>query len=96
VLPLALTVSGLCLAVAWAAIRAQRGRVDTGVEGLTGEIATVTEDLAPEGKVFVRGEVWNATTTGPALCRGARVAVERVDGLHLVVGPLGEPPTERS
>ena len=42
--------------------------------------------LGPEGKVFVHGELWNATATS-TLASGTRVRVRAVDGLHLRVEP---------
>jgi membrane-bound serine protease (ClpP class) len=44
------------------AIRARRNKVQTGQEGLIGEIAVVRVPLAPEGTVFVMGEMWNAVS----------------------------------
>jgi membrane-bound serine protease (ClpP class) len=43
--------------------------------------------LAPAGKVFVHGEIWDAValTEVPA---GEKVVVERVDGFRLSVKPV--------
>jgi membrane-bound serine protease (ClpP class) len=67
-------------------LRARRGRVTTGSEGMIGEIGVARTPLGPEGKVFVHGELWNATARG-AIAEGARVRVAGVNGLHLVVEP---------
>ena len=43
------------------AVRARRGKVVTGEKGLIGELGMAQTTLRPEGKVFVHGELWNAT-----------------------------------
>ncbi len=59
------TVGGFMLAVGWLIVRAQWRRATTGVEGLVGQRAVVRERVATVGKVFVRGEYWNAVSDGP-------------------------------
>ena len=68
------------------AVRARRNKVLTGSEGLIGEVAVAQTSLAPAGKVFVHGEIWDAVSSSnvPA---GERVRVQRVDGLRLSVEP---------
>jgi membrane-bound serine protease (ClpP class) len=72
------------------ALRARRNKITTGIEGLIGEVAIAQTPLAPSGKVFVHGEIWDAvaTTNVPA---GERVVVHKVDGLQLKVDPVQEP-----
>jgi membrane-bound serine protease (ClpP class) len=69
------------------ALRAHRNKVVTGAQGLVGETAIVQSALSPQGKVFIRGELWDAVaaTNLPA---GQMVIVRRVDGLTLYVDPL--------
>jgi membrane-bound serine protease (ClpP class) len=101
ILPLALAVTLLCAIVVRFAIRAHRSKVSTGQEGLVGKTATVTEELAPDGKVFVHGEIWNAVTEGGPIPNGARVKIIGVDELMLTVAPVGverlpsDPPDQR-
>ena len=71
------------------ALRARRGRVTTGREGMIGEIGVARTQLQPaalepSGKVFVHGELWNATAK-TSLAAGARVRVAGVEGLQLIV-----------
>jgi membrane-bound serine protease (ClpP class) len=66
--------------------RLLRHRVRTGPEAFAGMTAEVVEDLDPEGRVRVRGELWNASSTLPVTA-GERVVVRRVDGLRLEVEP---------
>lgn len=68
------------------AIRARRNKTVTGQEGLIGEIGIVRAPLAPEGKVSVMGELWNAISPAPADI-GSRVRVRAVHGLQLEVEP---------
>jgi membrane-bound serine protease (ClpP class) len=66
------------------ALRARRGRVTTGREGMIGEIGVARTQLEPSGKVFVHGELWNATAK-TSVAAGSRVRVASVDGLQLIV-----------
>jgi membrane protein implicated in regulation of membrane protease activity len=53
-------------------------------------------DLAPRGKVFVRGELWNAVSERP-VAAGEGVEIVDADGLTLRVRPAGTRPAgERS
>ena len=67
-------------------VRARRNKVETGSEAMVGEIGSAFSPLAPEGKIFVHGEYWNAVSPVPVPA-GARVRVTAVDGLTLTVEP---------
>ena len=69
------------------AVRARRNKVVTGAQGLVGEIGVARTSLAPEGKVFVHGELWNALSSLPVGV-GEMVVVRRIDGLRLEVEPV--------
>jgi membrane-bound serine protease (ClpP class) len=90
VLPGALLLAGGCAVAMRLALRAQRERVTTGVEGLPGEIGLVTRDVAPGGKVLVHGELWDAVTEGEAIARGQRARVVRVDDMVLRVEAVAD------
>lgn len=68
------------------AIRARRNKVTTGVEGLVGEIGVTQTALAPSGKIFVHGEIWNAVATAQ-IPSGQKVRIKKVDGLCVEVEP---------
>jgi len=68
------------------AVRARRNKVVTGEQGLIGEIGIAQTTLAPAGKVFVHGELWDAVSTVPVPA-GERIVVRQVDGLTLRVDP---------
>ncbi|MGD0792877.1 MAG: nodulation protein NfeD [Terriglobales bacterium] len=69
------------------AVRARRNKIVTGKQGLIGEIGIAQSTLAPTGKVFVHGELWDAVSsvTVPA---GERIVIRQVDGLTLRVDPV--------
>jgi membrane-bound serine protease (ClpP class) len=63
-----------------------RYRVQTGAEGLVGRTAEVIVACAPDGRVKLSGEIWNARCEVP-MANGERVRVVSVEGLTLVVEP---------
>lgn len=65
-------------------IKARANKVVTGDVGMAGLIGVAHTALDPEGKVFVRGEYWNATADQPVEA-GSKVRVLEVDGLKLKV-----------
>ena len=69
------------------ALRARQSKVVTGEQGLVGSIGVVRSPLAPQGKVFVNGELWDAYA-GVPLQAGEQVRVVGVTGLVLEVEPL--------
>lgn len=68
------------------ALKARANKIVTGAQGLVGEIGVAQTALAPQGKVFIHGELWDAMSaqTIPA---GQAVVVRQVDGLQLRVDP---------
>jgi len=68
------------------ALRARRNKRASGPEAMIGEIGTAQTPLAPQGKVAVHGEIWNAVaSTNVSL--GENVRVTAVDGLTIRVEP---------
>jgi membrane-bound ClpP family serine protease len=83
-------------AAAWALLvtrktaRAQRARIRSGSEALSGQVGVVRRWSAADGQVFVAGALWRAhhdcaDVDGGALNEGEPVVVERVSGLTLSV-----------
>jgi len=66
------------------ALAAQRRKAVTGEAGMIDAVGVARTDLDPEGKVTVRGEVWDARAQGKIL-KGTRVRVRGLDGLTLLV-----------
>ena len=73
------------------AVRARRNKRATGAEGMIGEVGCAVTELAPEGKVFVHGEYWNAAATSPVHA-GDRVKITKIEQLKLTVEPVPEGP----
>lgn len=65
-------------------LRARGNRVATGAEAMIGEIGITRTPLGPDGKVFVHGELWNATANRE-IPEGTRVRVRGVQGLRVLV-----------
>jgi membrane-bound serine protease (ClpP class) len=83
-IPAILVASGFFIVVIWLAIKAQMRKHFTGVEAMTGTEAEVVTDIDNEGKVFLKGEYWKATSEKP-IKKGAKVKVIKVEGLSLIV-----------
>jgi membrane-bound serine protease (ClpP class) len=66
------------------AVKAHRRKPISGSEGLVGETGRADSDLAPEGKVFVRGEYWEAWCD-ERIAKGEKVAIVAVEGMRLKV-----------
>lgn len=66
-------------------VQARRRRPTTGRESLVGKIAQTRTDLAPEGTVFVSGELWRAVSENGSIPSGQPVRVVAAEGLRLRV-----------
>ena len=76
------------------AVRSFRLKVQTGVEGMIGEEGIAKTEVSADGRVFIHGELWNASSAQP-IPAGARVRITAVQGLRLQVesvspAPLGD------
>ena len=85
-LPLFLSFSATVLLLVFVVLRSTRKKALSGMDGLVGEMGTVERAIADGmgGKVFVHGELWDASASGPVPA-GARVVVTRVEGMKLNV-----------
>ncbi len=91
ILPTLFLVSGFFVLVAGLVFRAQISKPKTGSKGLVGEIGIVKKALAPEGKVFVHGELWSARSD-KTVEEDTKVRVVNVVNLMLQVEPADESP----
>ena len=89
VLPLALAIAGVMSFIVVLVTRAQAEHVATGREGMIGELGQAATDLAPEGKIFVHGEIWDARAA-THVGRGDEVRVTGVKGMLLIVEKMGD------
>jgi membrane-bound ClpP family serine protease len=89
-IPIAAVLTTLLVVATRKSLTVRRQRVQGGSEGLIGRIGVVRHAVAPEGDVFVSGELWHARQCvteddEPELVEGEKVVVERVHGLTLTV-----------
>ncbi len=68
---------------------AHKGKVVTGAEGMVGEKGTVIRGFEERGQVQIHGEIWSAQSDVP-LKRGDRIAVEKLEGMVLIVKKIDE------
>ncbi len=88
-LAISIPLGAITVFLATIALRARLKKDMLGPRGLVGEMGVARTPLAPEGKVWIGGELWNAVAEGPPLGVGQRVQVREVEGLVLHVGPAG-------
>ena len=79
-----IVVSIFFVSVATLAFKAQLAKPMTGESGLMDETGVVIKELNPDGKVFIHGEQWYATSTVPVK-KGAKIRVVKVNNLVLEV-----------
>ncbi|MBI4390948.1 MAG: nodulation protein NfeD [candidate division NC10 bacterium] len=77
-----------------AGVRAQRGKLTTGKEGLLGMVGVARTRLAPGGLVFVQGAIWSAEAS-EVVEVGEQVEVVGIDGLKLKVQKVKTDPAAR-
>jgi membrane-bound serine protease (ClpP class) len=83
-IPSVLVVSGFFIVVIWIAIKAQLRKHLTGAEAMVGTETEALTDIANEGKVFLKGQYWEATSEKP-IKKGTKVKIVKVEGLSLIV-----------
>jgi membrane-bound serine protease (ClpP class) len=84
-----LTTAAFFLFVVGAGLRAQRRPVRAGAGGMIGARAQALERLAPEGRVRLGDEIWNARSAHTVEA-GSWVEITGVDRLTLEVRPSGQ------
>ena len=83
-IPTLVLVSGFFVVISGLVFKSHLAKPKTGAKGLVGEVGVVKEALMPEGKVFVHGELWRATSKDP-IQKGVKVRVLNVVNLVLEV-----------
>jgi membrane-bound serine protease (ClpP class) len=81
------TLASFVFAISYLVYRSQRAKPTLGIEGMLGEVGDVRIKLNPAGKIFVRGEYWNAEADGE-IDVGEKVEVVGCEGLNLKVRRL--------
>lgn len=85
-LAVSIPLGGITVFLMSIALKARANKVVTGVQGLVGEVGIAQTALSPRGKIFVHGEIWDATSAS-GVPAGQTVVVLGVDGLQLRVEP---------
>jgi membrane-bound serine protease (ClpP class) len=88
-LALAIPFAGITLLLVSLVVRARANKVITGSEAMIGETGVALGEVAPEGKVFVHGEYWDAASVTP-IPAGAPVRVTGINRLKLIVEPISK------
>ena len=83
-IPAVVVASAFFILVIWLAIKAQLRKHFSGGEAMLGTNAEAVTDIANEGKVFLEGEYWKATSEKP-IKKGAKVKILKIEGLNLIV-----------
>lgn len=86
VLGIAVASSFAFMGLVWLAARARKRPVVTGKEELLGHRAIAVGDFDGRGEVRIRGEIWQAVSSGPVQ-RGQAVRVRSMQGLVLEIAP---------
>ena len=89
IVPAAVLTALFFLVVIALGLKAQVRKPATGSEGLVGQIATVKTDIAPEGQVFLHGEIWKAEST-EIIKAGDKVEVLSVGNLIVKVKKISD------
>lgn len=91
-LPSYALITGVSFLIYIRVFQAMRQRPLTGREAMVGKQGVVVQDIDPEGKIELAGEIWNATTTGKRFSKGELIRITAISGLMLRVDemPKGE------
>ena len=81
-------IEHLVLPLFWLILK-RRKKSMSGATGMLGEVCEVKEWNVTEGKIFVHGELWNATSEIP-LSPGDKAIIQAVEGLTLKVKPFSD------
>jgi membrane-bound serine protease (ClpP class) len=76
-------VEHVIIPLAWLILKKKRRQV-TGPAGLIGEVGEVREWSGTEGKIFVHGSIWAATSNDPFMA-GDKAEVIDVEGLVVII-----------
>src|SRR5262245_1399397 len=77
-------ILGVILTLFRVAVLARRAKMNAGSSGIIGMTGRAETAIAPQGTIFVRGELWSASSP-MRIAPGERVRVTAVSGLTLDV-----------
>jgi membrane-bound serine protease (ClpP class) len=82
----AVTTAAILAVLSFKALAAKRLPDRTGVGALVGQVVAARTALAPTGKIFVDGAIWEARSSEPVAV-GENVEIVGLDGLSVLVRP---------
>jgi membrane-bound serine protease (ClpP class) len=80
-----IVVAAFFIFVIASVLRTHRTRQQTGVDAMVGMVGVARTPLDPKGRVFVHGELWEATLDEGSVEPGEEVLITKVEGLRLRV-----------
>jgi membrane-bound serine protease (ClpP class) len=86
---ISVALGGFFFFIVRAALKTRKQLPTAGRESLIGMVGTVRATLDPKGIVHARGEEWTARSTGGLIAAATEVRVTDIEGLTLVVEPVG-------
>jgi len=84
-IPSVLFVAIFFIVVVGKAIQIHKKKATTGPQGIVGEEGEAITRLAPNGKVFIHGEIWKARSAGEKIKAKSQIRVTSVSRLTLTV-----------
>ncbi len=84
VVPIALALAFWSIFILGKALKERVKKPRSGQDALVGREGIAQTDIAPHGKVFIRGELWNASST-EKIRAGEKVIIEKTQALTLFV-----------
>jgi membrane-bound serine protease (ClpP class) len=88
IIPAVMVSAAFFLFAVTKAVQARLTKPTTGMEGLVGEEGIAATAIAPEGRISIHGEFWNATSD-QEIEKGEKVRVVGVTNLKLKIKKLG-------
>ena len=90
IVPTTLVTAAFFFFLVGLAVKGQKLKSMTGIEGIIGEEGEALATLEPSGTVQVHGERWNAESVSGSIERGQKIIVKAIHNLTLYVDKLNK------
>jgi membrane-bound serine protease (ClpP class) len=90
IVPTTLVTAAFFLFLVGLAVKGQKLKSMTGIEGIIGEEGEALATLEPSGTVRVHGELWNAESVSGSIQRGQKIIVKAIRNLTLYVEQINK------
>jgi membrane-bound serine protease (ClpP class) len=84
-IPIIILIIAFLAFIVWRVVKTHKTKIQTGKEEMVGNIATVKQELDPEGTVLYEGELWTARSSSGKIEPGEEVVITKVERLNLTV-----------